>query len=161
MTTITLANLNAADKASFVAALGDVYEHAPWVAEAVHGRRPFASLTALHEAMTAAVREASVELRVALLKGHPDLAGKAARAGTMTADSKAEQASAGLDRLSEAEYAAFPILARGAALRFTLTRAWDWLNTPADALVTRKDPLAFLRRLDFYAAATPKQLLGR
>jgi homoserine kinase type II len=63
--------------------------------------------------------------------------------------------------LSAEERAAFPILARGAALRFTLTRAWDWLNTPADALVTRKDPLAFLRRLDFYAAADPVQLLGR
>jgi homoserine kinase type II len=54
--------------------------------------------------------------------------------------------------LSAAERAALPVLARGAALRFTLTRAWDWLNTPADALVTRKDPLAFLRRLDAYAA---------
>ncbi len=63
--------------------------------------------------------------------------------------------------LSEAEAAAFPILARGAALRFTLTRAWDWLNTPPDALVTRKDPLAFLRRLDFYASAKPQLLLGR
>ncbi|MFD1611013.1 homoserine kinase [Sphingomonas tabacisoli] len=50
------------------------------------------------------------------------------------------------------ERAAFPALARGACLRFLLTRAWDWLNTPADALVTRKDPLAFLRRLDHYAA---------
>lgn len=55
--------------------------------------------------------------------------------------------------LSPAERAAFPALCRGAALRFLLTRAWDWLNTPADALVTRKDPLAYLRRLDFYAAA--------
>lgn len=54
--------------------------------------------------------------------------------------------------LSDAERAVLPVLARGSALRFTLTRAWDWLNTPADALVTRKDPLAFLRRLDFYAA---------
>ena len=54
---------------------------------------------------------------------------------------------------SDAERAAFSILARGAALRFLLTRAWDWLNTPADALVVRKDPLAFLRRLDFYAQA--------
>jgi len=53
--------------------------------------------------------------------------------------------------LSDAERAALPILAEGAALRFFLTRAWDWLNTPADALVTRKDPLAYLRRLDFYA----------
>ena len=50
------------------------------------------------------------------------------------------------------EQAAFAILARGACLRFLLTRAWDWLNTPADAIVTKKDPLAFLRRLDHYAA---------
>lgn len=54
--------------------------------------------------------------------------------------------------LSDEERAAFPVLARGACLRFLLTRAWDWLNTPADALVTRKDPLAFLRRLEHYAA---------
>jgi homoserine kinase type II len=53
--------------------------------------------------------------------------------------------------LSPAERAALPLLARGAALRFALTRAWDWVNTPADALVTRKDPLAFGRRLEFYA----------
>ncbi|WP_299327191.1 homoserine kinase [Parasphingopyxis sp.] len=56
-------------------------------------------------------------------------------------------------RLSDAERAALPILARGASLRFLLTRAWDWLNTPADALVTRKDPLAFLHRLQFYRNA--------
>jgi homoserine kinase type II len=55
---------------------------------------------------------------------------------------------------SDAERAAFNILARGACLRFLLTRAWDWLNTPADALVVRKDPLAFLTRLEFYAAQT-------
>jgi homoserine kinase type II len=54
--------------------------------------------------------------------------------------------------LSDAERAAFPALARGSCLRFLLTRAWDWLNTPADALVTRKDPLVFLHRLDHYAA---------
>lgn len=52
---------------------------------------------------------------------------------------------------TDAERAAFDILARGACLRFLLTRAWDWLNTPADALVTRKDPLAFLARLEHYA----------
>lgn len=54
--------------------------------------------------------------------------------------------------LSAAEHAALPILARGAALRFTLTRAYDWVNTPADALVTKKDPMAFARRLQFYTA---------
>ncbi len=55
--------------------------------------------------------------------------------------------------LSADERAAFAILARGACLRFLLTRAWDWMNTPADALVTRKDPIAFLRRLDHYAVS--------
>ncbi|MEK6637463.1 MAG: homoserine kinase [Pseudomonadota bacterium] len=54
--------------------------------------------------------------------------------------------------MSDAEHAAFAVLARGACLRFLLTRAWDWLHTPADAIVTRKDPLAFLRRLEHYAA---------
>jgi homoserine kinase type II len=60
---------------------------------------------------------------------------------------------AGYGALSDAERAAFPILAAGAALRFALSRAWDWLNTPADALVTRKDPLAYVRRLRHYLAA--------
>jgi homoserine kinase type II len=53
--------------------------------------------------------------------------------------------------LGDAERAALPVLARGAALRFLATRAYDWLNTPADALVTPKDPMAFARRLEFYA----------
>jgi homoserine kinase type II len=53
--------------------------------------------------------------------------------------------------LDAGERAAMPLLARGAALRFTLTRAYDWVNTPPGALVTRKDPLAFARRLAFYA----------
>lgn len=52
--------------------------------------------------------------------------------------------------MSPSERAALPVLAEGACIRFALTRAWDWLNTPADALVTRKDPLAYVRRLDWY-----------
>jgi homoserine kinase type II len=62
--------------------------------------------------------------------------------------------------LDAAELAALPRLAAGAALRFTLTRAYDWLNTPADALVTRKDPMAFARRLAWYLAATPEAMHG-
>lgn len=53
--------------------------------------------------------------------------------------------------LTVAERAALPLLAQGAAMRFLATRAWDWLHTPGDALVTRKDPMAFARRLEFYA----------
>ncbi|MFZ4381953.1 MAG: homoserine kinase [Sandarakinorhabdus sp.] len=62
--------------------------------------------------------------------------------------------------LSAAERAALPLLAAGAALRFTLTRAYDWINTPADALVTRKDPMAFARRMAWYLAATPEMMGG-
>jgi 2-oxo-4-hydroxy-4-carboxy-5-ureidoimidazoline decarboxylase len=107
MTTVSLQSLNAIDKPGFIAALGDIYEHAPWVAEVIFGRRPFATLAALHEATIAAVRAAPADQQLALIKGHPDLAGKAARSGEMTSDSKAEQASAGLDRLSDAEFAQF------------------------------------------------------
>lgn len=62
--------------------------------------------------------------------------------------------------LSTDERDAFVTLCRGAAIRFLLTRAYDWINTPADAMVTRKDPLAYLRRLDFYTAASADSLLG-
>lgn len=63
--------------------------------------------------------------------------------------------------LEAAEIAALPRLGEGAALRFMLTRAYDWLNTPGDALVTRKDPMAFGRRLAWYCRATPDEMLGK
>jgi len=53
--------------------------------------------------------------------------------------------------LADGDRTALPVLAMGGCIRFALTRAWDWLNTPADALVVRKDPLAYVRRLDHYA----------
>jgi len=107
MARTSLASINTADEAGFVAALGDIYEHSPWVARAAFARRPFATLSSLHDAMTQAVRAAAPHQRRELILGHPDLAGKAARAGTMTDDSKSEQASAGLDRLSDGEFARF------------------------------------------------------
>jgi 2-oxo-4-hydroxy-4-carboxy-5-ureidoimidazoline decarboxylase len=107
MAQITLDELNRMDQRAFVAALGDIFEHAPWVAETAHEARPFPSLNALYEAMTAAVRGAGDARQMTLISGHPDLAGKAAREGTMTADSRREQSSAGLDRLSDDEFAAF------------------------------------------------------
>ena len=107
MRRVSLAELNAVDKAGFVAALGDIYEAAPWVAQAVCDRRPFPTMQALHEAMTAAVSAAPADAQTALVNGHPDLAGKAAREGGMSAHSTAEQASAGLDRLSQQEFDEF------------------------------------------------------
>lgn len=56
----------------------------------------------------------------------------------------------GVRNLSDAERGAMPILARGAAMRFLLTRSYDWLNTPKDALVARKDPIDYVRRLRFH-----------
>ncbi len=90
-----------------MAVCGPVYEHAPWVAEAVVGQRPFASLEALHTAMQAAVAAAPAETHLALIRGHPDLVGRAAAAGELTAESTAEQAAAGLFDLSDDQRDAF------------------------------------------------------
>jgi 2-oxo-4-hydroxy-4-carboxy-5-ureidoimidazoline decarboxylase len=103
----SLESLNQASAAEFVGALGSICEHAPWVAQTVAERRPFASLAALNSAFAEAICGASNQARATLLHNHPDLAGKAARAGALTADSAREQTSAGLDRLSETEYATF------------------------------------------------------
>jgi 2-oxo-4-hydroxy-4-carboxy-5-ureidoimidazoline decarboxylase len=105
--TVTLAQLGAMSRAEFVAALGDLFERSPWVAEGAFDRRPFASVEALHAAMTRVVRDAPRDGQLALLRAHPDLAGRAARAGAMTAASVAEQSSAGLDRLTDEEYERF------------------------------------------------------
>ncbi|MCK9914051.1 2-oxo-4-hydroxy-4-carboxy-5-ureidoimidazoline decarboxylase [Microbacteriaceae bacterium K1510] len=118
MTAHSLSALNTAPAADFVTALAGIYEHSPWIAEAVVTKRPFASLVALHDAMIAVVRAASAEKQLALVKAHPDLAGKAARAGELTTASTNEQMSAGLDRLSEADYARFHQLNDGYKARF-------------------------------------------
>jgi 2-oxo-4-hydroxy-4-carboxy-5-ureidoimidazoline decarboxylase len=107
MNPIPLDMLNAANRTAFAAVLGEVMELAPWVADEAYAARPFASLAALYQAMTDAVRNAGEARQRALIDGHPDLAGKAARAGKLTADSTAEQAGAGLDRLSDEEFANF------------------------------------------------------
>jgi 2-oxo-4-hydroxy-4-carboxy-5-ureidoimidazoline decarboxylase len=94
---------NRMDRQAFVAAYGGIFEHSPWVAERAFDARPFANVEALHRAMAAAVEAATREEKLALLRAHPDLAGKEAQAGTMTDSSVSEQASAGLDRLTKAE----------------------------------------------------------
>jgi 2-oxo-4-hydroxy-4-carboxy-5-ureidoimidazoline decarboxylase len=102
-----LDDLNRAAPADFCAAVGDTFELAPWVAEAAATKRPFATVTALHEAMMGVVRAAPRDRQLDFLRGHPDLAGKTARAGALTEDSRHEQASVGLDTLSEEEFARF------------------------------------------------------
>jgi 2-oxo-4-hydroxy-4-carboxy-5-ureidoimidazoline decarboxylase len=102
-----LADLNACSRSDFVAALANIFEYSPWIAEQAASVRPFAGVKALFEAMKAAVDRAAPELRLALIKAHPDLANKTQRAAGLTAESNAEQNSVGLDRLSDAEYEAF------------------------------------------------------
>lgn len=87
----------------FVAALGGVFEHSPWVAERALASRPFADTAALHAAMVSVVRDAAREVQLGLLRAHPELAGREAQAGTLTVDSTAEQRSAGLNALTRTE----------------------------------------------------------
>lgn len=106
-TTHSLAEINALPAAQFVAALGDVFEHAPWVAERAANGRPYRTVAALHDALMQAVRDAPTATQLAFVRGHPELGGKLARAGAMTEASKSEQGGLGLDRLSDEEFTRF------------------------------------------------------
>lgn len=101
------AKINSFDRARFLDAFGHVFEHSAWVMEGAWNHHPFADEAALVAAMRASVDAAPDALRLALLRAHPDLAGKAARAGDLTLDSYKEQTGAGLDRLGEDEYERF------------------------------------------------------
>jgi 2-oxo-4-hydroxy-4-carboxy-5-ureidoimidazoline decarboxylase len=107
MSQVAIADLNACSTTEFAAALANIFEHSPWIAEQAAAARPFAGVRQLFEAMTAAVDRASPQALLALIKAHPDLADKTQRAAGLTAESDAEQNSVGLDRLSDAEYEAF------------------------------------------------------
>src|SRR5919109_1642324 len=99
--------INELDRDGFVNRFGALFEHSPWVAEAAWHDRPFADREELFKALEAAMYAAGEDRRLALIRAHPDLAGKAAIDGTLTASSHREQASAGLDRLTPDEYEAF------------------------------------------------------
>ena len=107
---IALDTLNACTRDDFIGTLCGVFEHSPWVAEAVAGNRPFISVDALHRAMVAAIAEAGSDAQVKLICAHPDLAGKAALSGELTAESTSEQKGAGLDSLTAKEYERFHTL---------------------------------------------------
>jgi OHCU decarboxylase len=114
----TLDALNAADEAAFVARLGGIFEHSPWIAARAWKRRPFSSIEALHRSMCREVSSATRDEQIALIVAHPDLVGRAARCGMLTTASRDEQASAGLDRLSPQEIATFEELNAAYRARF-------------------------------------------
>ena len=99
----TLINTSTEDE--FMDTLGGIYEHSPWVAEQVFPLRPFDDLAQLQEAMATMVNQAPDEQKITLLRAHPELAGKEAEKGELTADSRKEQGRAGLDQCSPGELA--------------------------------------------------------
>jgi 2-oxo-4-hydroxy-4-carboxy-5-ureidoimidazoline decarboxylase len=99
----TISSLNSCDRTAFVEALGHLFEHSPWVVEETFAQRPFADADALHAALCRTMLNAPTGRQLALVRAHPDLAGRLARAGELTPDSAKEQSAAGLDRLAPEE----------------------------------------------------------
>ena len=115
---MTIDDLNRATEAGFVAALGAIYEHSPWIAAGAVAARPFADVESLHAAMARMVAEAGEASQLALIRAHPDLAGRLARAGALEPSSAHEQARLGLDRLSDEEFEHFEKLNAAYLARF-------------------------------------------
>jgi len=114
----SLAALNSSDRGAFVAALGHLFEHSPWVADETFSRGPFRDADGLHAALCETMRRAPVERQLALVRAHPDLAGRLAKAGALTPSSTREQSAAGLDRLTASEAAEIERLNGAYAARF-------------------------------------------
>ena len=102
---LTIEQLNAATPAEFVALLDGTYEHSPWIAERAAALRPFTSLAGLKHALVTVVRDAGTEPQLALIRAHPELAGKAMVSKTLTAESTNEQGKAGLTDCTPEEFA--------------------------------------------------------
>jgi 2-oxo-4-hydroxy-4-carboxy-5-ureidoimidazoline decarboxylase len=115
---LTIEEINALDAAGFVAAFGSLFEHSPWIVAQAEARRPFADQVAMEDAMADVAAASGRDAQLALLRAHPELAGKAAIDRTLTDASAREQASVGLDRLTEAEFAHFHALNRAYGTRF-------------------------------------------
>jgi 2-oxo-4-hydroxy-4-carboxy-5-ureidoimidazoline decarboxylase len=115
---IPLAEINSFDRTAFTAALGHLFEHSPWVAEETWPQRPFRDGEQLQGALCATMRAATRERQLALIRAHPDLAGRLAQQNRLTAESTREQASAGLSQLRAAELAEFQRLNAAYLSRF-------------------------------------------
>ncbi len=103
----TVTHLNSLPREEFIALIGPVFEHSPWIAEAAWVMRPFNSLEHLHGVLCETIHSSREEKQLALIRAHPDLVGRAALAGTLTHASTLEQASAGLHKLTNDEVTLF------------------------------------------------------
>jgi OHCU decarboxylase len=143
----TLDQLNACPAPEFVQRLHGIYEHSPWIAERVAHQRPFATLAALKLALQEAVTAATESEQLGLIRAHPELAGKAAIAGELTAESTGEQAASGLNRCSAEQYAVLHQLNADYNTRFGFPFILA-VKGPTGAGLTREQIIAtFARRL--------------
>jgi len=145
---LTLDRLNAASSEGFVALLDGVYEHSPWIAEAAAAARPFKTVIHLKHALAQVVRQAGADRQKALIRAHPELAGKAAVAGQLTAESTSEQSKAGLTHCTADEFARLQQLNADYNTRF----GWPFIlavRGPRGLGLTRQQIIeTFARRLD-------------
>ena len=151
-TPLTLAQLNTASSEEFTALLDGIYEHSPWIAAKAWAKRPFASLAQLKHALVTVLRDAGPAAQVALIRAHPELAGKAMVAKTLTAESSREQGRAGLTECTPAEFAHLQ------ALNAAYNQKFGWPFTvavrgPRGTGLTRHEIIAtFERRLAHHPA---------
>lgn len=118
MQIVAIDQVSGLERAEFVQALEGIFEHSPWVAERAWAKRPFADAGALREAMVEAMMQASREEQLALIRAHPELAGRAAVAGELTDESTREQSGARLDKCSPEEFARLQALNAAYNARF-------------------------------------------
>ena len=147
---LTLARINAALPQEAGRLLGGLYEHSPWVAEAALAQRPFRSLAHLKHTMARIVAEAGRDAQLALLRAHPELAGKAMVGNSLTAESTSEQGSAGLTHCTQPEFEQIQQLnaAYNAKFGFPFILA---VRGPRGSGLTRRQIIdTFVRRLDHH-----------
>jgi 2-oxo-4-hydroxy-4-carboxy-5-ureidoimidazoline decarboxylase len=124
------------DRDAFVARFGGVFEDSPWIASEAWDARPFGSVDALHAALVGVVTRAPRDSRLALIRAHPDLAGKAAIAGDLTPESTREQSAAGLDRLTPEQHARITGLTAEYCARFGFPFIVCAREHTADSIIT-------------------------
>jgi 2-oxo-4-hydroxy-4-carboxy-5-ureidoimidazoline decarboxylase len=112
MTVLSIEQLNALDLAEFVAQLGKIYEHSPWIAERAWSARPFASIDHLHTVMQSTLMQATHAEQIELMRAHPELLGRLVAASELTETSRREQAGAGLYQCTDEELARLRVLNR-------------------------------------------------
>ena len=145
---ITLEQLNAASQAQFTQSLDGTYENSPWIAGKAWGQRPFASLAQLKQALVLAVRSAPADAQLALIRAHPELAGKAMQSKTLTAESTNEQAQAGLSNCTPEELAQIDQLNANYQAKFGLPFILAVRGTRGLGLPKQEIIATFARRLD-------------